>query len=128
MHTRRPKGDFAAINPLSFSSTKDTVKGEPLSYTNLETAGYNVCIWNMFTQIQMHDKKAWVSGAALKKCILNQVPHIMLERTHMVGLSGRTDQKIIDVITNTCRTAEKCNKADNKSGLRKSISDVPKES
>jgi len=44
---------------------------EDEAYASLEKVRYDGCIRDMFTQIQMHNDKALVSGAALKKIILD---------------------------------------------------------
>jgi hypothetical protein len=49
----------------------------------------------MFTQIQMHNVKAMVSGAALKKIIFDRLPHKILEQIHLVDHTGKTDDEII---------------------------------
>jgi hypothetical protein len=81
----------------------------------------------MFTQIQMHNDKALVSGAALKKIILDRLPNKILEQMHTVDLTGKTDDEIISIITNAGRTAEKWDEARKNLGLKKSINDTRKE-
>jgi hypothetical protein len=54
----------------------------------------------MFTQIQIYNDKVIVSGAALKKIILNRLLHKILEQIHTVDLTGKTDKEIIITITN----------------------------
>ena len=61
----------------------------------------------MFTQIQMYNDKAMVSGMALKRIILDGLPHKILEQMHTVDLTGKTDDEIISILTNAGRTAEK---------------------
>ena len=60
----------------------------------------------MFTQIQMHNDKALVTGAALKKLILERLPQKIVEQMHTIDLTGRADNEIIDIITKAGRTAE----------------------
>jgi hypothetical protein len=76
----------------------------------------------------MHNDKALVSGAALKKIILDRLPHKILEQMHTVDLTGKTDEEIITIITNAGRTAEKWDEAKRNLGLRKSITENRKES
>jgi hypothetical protein len=82
----------------------------------------------MFTQIQMHNDKASVSGAALKKIILDRLPHQILEQMHTVDLTGKTDEEIISIITNAGRTAEKWDEAKTILGLRKTVTETRRES
>jgi hypothetical protein len=81
----------------------------------------------MFTQIQMHNDKALVSGAALKKIILDRLPHKILEQMHTVDLTGKTDDEIIGIITNAGRTAEKWDEAKKNLGLRRSVTETKKQ-
>ena len=41
------------------------------AYASFENVKYDGCIKGMFTQIQMHNNKVQVTGAALMKLILN---------------------------------------------------------
>jgi len=77
------------------------------AYALLEKVKYDGCIRDMFTQIQMHNDKALVTGAALKKLILERLPQKILEQMHTIDLTGRADNEIIDIITKAGRTAEK---------------------
>jgi hypothetical protein len=88
-------------------------------YAFLEKVRYNGCIWNMFTQIQMHHSYAIVNRAVLKKIILDQLPYIILEQLHTVDLIGTTDNEIISIIKNAERTAEKWKEDTRNLGLRK---------
>lgn len=65
-----------------------------------------------------------VSGAALKKLILDRLPHKILEQMHTIDLTGKTDDEIITIITNAGRTAEKWDAAKKNLRLKKSIADV----
>jgi len=76
----------------------------------------------------MHNDKALVSGAALQKIILDRLPLKILEQMHTVDLTGKTGDEIITIITNAGRTAERWDEAKTNLGLRKSISEVRKES
>jgi hypothetical protein len=77
----------------------------------------------MFTQIQTYNDKAMVTGPALKKLILDRLPHKILEQMHTVDLTGKTDDEIITIITNAGKTAEKWEAAKKSLGLRKTVSD-----
>jgi len=72
----------------------------------------------------MYNDKAMVSGAALKKLILDRLPHKILEQMHTIDLTGKTDDEIITIITNAGRTAEKWDAAKKNLRLKKSIADV----
>jgi hypothetical protein len=80
----------------------------------------------MFTQIQICNDKAMVSGAELKKIILVRLPYKILEQMHTVNLTGKTHDEIICIITNAGRTAEKYKAAKNNVGLKKPICKVHK--
>jgi hypothetical protein len=60
----------------------------------------------MFTQIQVHNDKAKVSSAALKKIILDHLPSKILDLMHTTNLNGKTDHELINIITKAGRTAE----------------------
>ena len=53
----------------------------------------------MLTQIQMYNDKALVTGAALKKTILDGRLRNILEQMHTVDLSGKSDNEIFSIIT-----------------------------
>lgn len=75
----------------------------------------------------MHKDKALVTGAALKKIILDRLPHKILEQMHTIDRTGKTNIGIITIITIASRTVEKWDEANKNLGLRKSISDVGNE-
>jgi len=72
----------------------------------------------------MYNDRALVSGAALKKIILDRLPNKILEQMHTVDLTGITDNGLISIITHAGRTAEKWDEARKNLGLKKSISEV----
>jgi len=72
----------------------------------------------MFTKIQTFNDKAMVSGAALKKLILERLPQKILDQMHVVDLTGKTDNEIITIITNAGRTAEEWEAARKNLGLK----------
>jgi hypothetical protein len=88
------------------------------AYSELEKVRYEGCIQDMFTQIQTHNDKAMVTGAALKKLILERLPQKILDQMHTVDQTGKTDQEIISVITNAGRTLEKWDTAQKNLGLK----------
>ena len=90
----------------------------------LEKVRYEECIRDMFTQIQMQNDKAMVPGAALKKIILDRLPHKILEQMHTVDLTGKTDNEIISIITNAGRTAENWDEVKKNLRLKRTISKV----
>jgi len=65
----------------------------------------------MFTRIQTFNDKAQITGAALKKFILERLPAKILDQMHVVDLTGKTDQEMIDIITNAGKTAERWEEA-----------------
>jgi len=77
------------------------------TYADMEGIRYEGCIRDMFTKIQTFNDKAKVTGAALKKIILQRLPQKILDQMHTVDLTGKTDQEIISIITNAGRSAEK---------------------
>ena len=62
-----------------------------------------------------------VSGAALKKLIIERLPQKILDQMHVVDLTGKTDNTIITIITNPGRTAEKWEAARKNLGLKASF-------
>jgi hypothetical protein len=123
---KHPKSITGYIQALKLRFEDKDAKDE--AYAKLEKVRYEGCIRDMFTQIQMHNDKASVSGAALKKIILDRLPHNILEQMHTVDLTGKTDDEIITIITNAGRTAEKWDEAKKNLGLRKTITETRKES
>ena len=72
----------------------------------------------MFTKIQMFNDKAQLTGAGLKKLILDRLPEKVLGQMHVVDLTGKTDQEMIQIITKAGRTAEKWEEARKNLGVR----------
>jgi len=93
------------VNALKLRFEGKDAKDE--AFAELEKVRYEGCIRDMFTKIQTFYDKAMVSGAALKKLILERLPQKILEQMHVVNLTGKTDIEIITIITNAGRTAEK---------------------
>jgi len=94
---------------------------------SLKKVRYDGCIRDMFTKIQMFNDRALVSGAALKKIILDRLPHKILEQMHTIDLTGKTDNELITIITNAGRTAEKWDEARMNLELKKPVSEVREE-
>jgi hypothetical protein len=122
---KHPKLITGYVQALKLRFEDKDAKDE--AYAQLEKVRYDGCIRDMFTQIQMHNDKALVSGAALKKIILDRLPHKILEQMHTVDLTGKTDEEIITISTNRGRTREKWDQAKKNLGLRKTTTEARKE-
>jgi hypothetical protein len=77
------------------------------AYADLEKVRYEGDIRDMFTKIQMNNDKAQGTGAGLKKLILDRLPEKVLSQMHVVDLTGKMDQEVIDIITKAGITAGK---------------------
>jgi len=104
------------VNALKLRFEDKDAKDE--AYAELEEVRYEGCIRDMFTRIQTLNDKAMVSGAALKKLILEWLPQKILDQMHVVDLTGKTDNEIIAIITSAGRTAEKWEAARKNLGLK----------
>jgi len=82
-----------------------------VAYAKMEKIRYKGCIRDMFTRIQTRNDRAQLAGASLKKLILERLPLKILDQMHMVDLTGKTDNEMIDIITNAGKTAEKWEEA-----------------
>jgi hypothetical protein len=122
---KHPQSITGYIQALKLRFEDKDAKDE--AYVALEKVWYDGCIRDMFTQIKMHNDKTLVSGAALKKIILDRLPHKIVEQMHTVALTGKTDDEIITIITNAGTTAVKWDEVKKNLGLRKSIMDMRKE-
>jgi len=100
-----PKSMTGYINALTLRFEDKDARDE--AYCELEKVRYEGCIRDMFTKTQTHNDKALVTGAALKKLILERLPAKILEQMHTVDLTGKTDQEMMSIVTNAGRTAEK---------------------
>jgi hypothetical protein len=107
------------LNVLKLRFEDKDAKDE--AYADIEKVRYEGCIWDMFTKSQNFNHKAMVTGAALKKIILERLPQKILERMHTVDLTGKPDQEIITIINNARRTAEKWEAARRIFGLKSSL-------
>jgi len=92
------------VNALKLRFEDKDAKDE--AFAELEKVRYEGGIRDMFTKIQTLNDKGMVSGAALKKLILEQLPQKILEQMHVVDLTCKTDNEIITILTNAGRTAE----------------------
>jgi hypothetical protein len=81
------------------------------AYSKMGKIRYKGCIRDMFTRIQTFNDKAQITGAALKKFILERLPAKILDQMHVVDLTGKMDQEMIDIITNTGKTSERWEEA-----------------
>jgi hypothetical protein len=82
-------------------------EAEDEAYADLERVRYDGCIWDMLTQIQVFNDKAKVTGAALKKIILNRLPMNILDHMHTTDLNGKTNDELIAIITKAGRSGER---------------------
>jgi hypothetical protein len=85
---KHPKSITEYMQALKLRFEEKDAKDE--AYAALERVRYEGCIRDMFTQIQMHNDKALVSGAALRKILFYRLPHKILEHMHTVDLTGKT--------------------------------------
>lgn len=72
-------------NDIMFRFEDEEVRDE--AYAKLTKNEYRVDIRDMFTQMQMHNDNAQLTGAALKKLILDRLPIKLLEQMHTVDLT-----------------------------------------
>ena len=114
-----PKSMTGYVNALKLRFEDKDAKDE--AFAMLEEVRYEGCIRDMFTKIRTFNDKAMVSGAALKKIILERLPQKILDQMHVVDLPGKTDNEIITIITNAGRTAEKWEPARKNLGLKASF-------
>jgi len=98
-HIQWLKGTLNGTHPKSMTGYVNALKlrfedrdAKDQAYANLEKVRYDGCIRDMFTKIRMYNDKALVSGAALKKLILERLPPKIQEQMHTVVLTGNTDQ------------------------------------
>jgi hypothetical protein len=122
---KHPKSLTSYIQALKLRFEDEDVKDEACA--ELEIVQYDGCIRDMFTNIQMHNDKALVSRAVLKKIIHDRLPHKILVQMHRVNVIGNTEDEISTMSTNSGSTAEKWDEAKNKLRLRKSITDTRKD-
>jgi len=127
-HIQWIKGTLNGTNPKSMTGYVNALKlrfedkdAKDEAFASPEEVRYEGCIRDMFTKIQTFNNKAMVSGAALKKLILERLPQKILDQMHVVDLTGKTDNEIITIITNAGRTAEKWEATRKNLGLKASL-------
>jgi len=119
-----PKSMTGYVNALKLWFEDKDAKNE--AYADLEKVRYEGCIREMCTKIQTVNDKAMVTGAALKKMILERLPQKIIEQMHTVDLTGKTDQEIIAIITNAGGTVEKWEAARKNLGLKATLKSYDK--
>jgi len=127
-HIQWLKGTLAGTHPKSMTGYVNAVKlkfeekdAKDEANADLEQVQYEGCICDMFTKIQTFNDKARVTGAALKKLILESLPQRVLEEIHTVDLTGKTDQEITSTLINAGLTAEKWEAARKNLGLKATL-------
>jgi len=127
-HIQWNKGTLSGAHPKSMTGYVNALKlrfedkdAQDEAYADMEEVRYEGCIHDMFTKIQTFNHKAKVSGAALKKIILQRLPQKIIEQMHTVDLTGKTDQELNAIITSAGRTAEKWEAARKNLGIKASM-------
>ena len=117
-HVQWERKALAGHYPRSWTTYQNDIKlrfenkeARDMAYSKMGKIRYKGCIRDMFTRIQTFHDKAQITGAALKKFILERLPAKILDQMHVVDLTGKTDQEMIDIITNAGKTAERWEEA-----------------
>ena len=117
-HVQWERKALAGHYPRSWTTYQNDIKlrfenkeARDVAYSKMGKIRYKGCIRDMFTRIQTFNDKAQITGAALKKFILERLPAKILDQMHVVDLTGKTDQEMIDIITNAGKTAERWEEA-----------------
>jgi hypothetical protein len=117
-HVQWERKALAGQYPRSWTTYQNDIKlrfenkeARDVAYSKMGKIRYKGCIRDMFTRIQTFNDKAQITGAALKKFILERLPTKILDQMHVVDLTGKTDQEMIDIITNAGKTAERWEEA-----------------
>jgi len=117
-HVQWERKALAGHYPRSWTTYQNDIKlrfenkeARDVAYSKMGKIRYKGCIRDMFTRIQTFNDKAQVTGAALKKFILERLPAKILDQMHVVDLTGKTDQEMIDIITRAGKTAERWEEA-----------------
>jgi len=117
-HVQWERKALAGQYPRSWTTYQNDIKlrfenkeARDVAYSKMGKIRYKGCIRDMFTRIQTFNDKAQITGAALKKFILERLPAKILDQMHVVDLTGKTDQEMIDIITNAGKTAERWEEA-----------------
>jgi len=104
-------------NPIQLHFEDKDARDE--AYAELDKVKHEGDIRNMFTKIHIHNDKVQLSGAALQKLILDPLPEMILEQMHMVDLTRKSNEDIIDIIQCIGRTFKNWEEA--KSNLKKRV-------
>jgi hypothetical protein len=127
-HIQWIKGTLSRVHPKSMTGYVNALKlrfddrdARDEAYANMEKVRYQGCIRDMFTKIRTFNDKAMISGAALKKMILERLLQKIMEHMHTVDLMGNTDSDIITIISNEGKTAEKWKATRKNLGLKSSL-------
>jgi hypothetical protein len=117
-HVQWERKALAGYYPRSWTTYQNDIKlrfenkeARDVAYSKMGKIRYKGCIRDMFTRIQAFNDKAQSTGAALKKFILERLPTKILNQMHVVDLTGKTDQEMIDIIINAGKTAERWEEA-----------------
>ena len=117
-HVQWERKALAGHYPRSWTTYQNDIKlrfenkeARDVAYSKMGKIRYKGCIRDMFTRIQTFNDKAQITGAALKKFILERLPSKILDQMHVVDLTGKTDQEMIDIICNAGKTAERWEEA-----------------
>ena len=117
-HVQWERKALAGHYPRSWTTYQNDIKlrfenkeARDIAYSKMGKIRYKGCIRDMFTRIQTFNDKAQITGAALRKFILERLPAKILDQMHVVDLTGKTDQEMIDIITNAGKTAERWEEA-----------------
>jgi hypothetical protein len=84
----------------------DDTEARGMACTKMEQVRYKGDIGDIFSRIQTYNDKAQLTRAALKKLIQELLPIKILDQMHMLNLTGKSDQEMIDIITNAEKTAK----------------------
>jgi len=113
-HVQWERKALAGQYPRSWTTYQNDIKlrfenkeSRDVAYSKMGKIRYQGCIQDMFTRIQTVNDKAQITGATLKKFILERLPTNILDQMHVVDLTGKSDQQMIDIIPNAGKTAER---------------------
>jgi len=68
---------------------------------------YDISIRDMFPKFQTHFDQAQMTRMAMKKWILDCLPHQILQQMHTTDLSGKSDKDIMHIIARARRTPKR---------------------
>jgi len=113
-HVQWERNALAGIQPRSWTTYQNDIalrfedkEARDVAYSTMEKVRYKGCIQDMFTRFQNYNNRARLTGAGLKKFTLEHLPIKIVDQMHVVELTGKSDQEMIDIITNAGKTAEK---------------------